>query len=795
MLNECHSNNRSSTCSNASNSSSQNGIRFARPVVVGHDFVSNILVADLAIRSTAYKPPSPPPNYDDHRYDKDSSNSRVKNNSAVKAKRRVTFNLDNIQIQTIPAYESNISSTSTSSLGIEVEDPIMMMKDKVAPSLVLREEIPSLYQEPPPAPPISQPSTSERISKKASYDALQKRKQYRRDHQQPTIKPGYWYPLATSRTQMMRQPLPSMRTLEMTERLINESIQREIALNPNLTYTPPSPSPSPKSDADEQVATTSNSTNTMTVLITDTDDEEEEEESQSDSMNNDSERVESVSPTNIYTTTTNTTASNTVIFSEEEEVESLTTTTTMPQPLPLPPTNNNEATNIIKQGSDFEQSIYDELAKRYSENNEFQPFPFEQNLIPISANKDVLIISPPPSPPPLKLHDDEDDSEEEAIWIDHPSLLINASRNREHRGLFFVKILNTESLDFPIDNDHTGAYCTIKYKGNTSKSKNQILSHSMQIQHELRIEDINPDEQITISIHVDENNKKIHTTNSHWYHRIRSATTTSTASSDLERYIHEKDGAICQTSFLPSRFITDGLFDQTATLMLVNNWYQGKDSHNTNPTTSLLLKRSTSWKKKRSSIIREKAVGKIYIQCLYVMVPKHCKEVPQTMEEAIEALNAKRFHQTDWQSGYLSQLGGNTKVLKRRYFTLTGGSLVAYSNHEVGRSLLYKIPLTRARQLICDNTIIAESSTSTNDAISTSSLLQQLDSMVISQDEEEEGGPSTSKYDVENGFQIVFDNGESIQFSCETIEERSRWIAVLEVIICKLPKLPEWIIS
>lgn len=130
----------------------------------------------------------------------------------------------------------------------------------------------------------------------------------------------------------------------------------------------------------------------------------------------------------------------------------------------------------------------------------------------------------------------------------------------------------------------------------------------------------------------------------------------------MERYIHEKDGAICQTSFLPSRFITDGLFDQTATLMLVNNWYQGKDAHNTNPTASLLLKRSTSWKKKRSSIIREKAVGKIYIQCLYVMVPKHCKEVPQTIEEAIEALNAKRFHQTDWQSGYLSQLGGNTKV-------------------------------------------------------------------------------------------------------------------------------------
>lgn len=130
--------------------------------------------------------------------------------------------------------------------------------------------------------------------------------------------------------------------------------------------------------------------------------------------------------------------------------------------------------------------------------------------------------------------------------------------------------------------------------------------------------------------------------------------------------------------------------------MLVNNWYQGKDSHNTNPTTSLLLKRSTSWKKKRSSIIREKAVGKIYIQCLYVMVPKHCKEVPQTMEEAIEALNAKRFHQTDWQSGYLSQLGGNTKVrpymicfmqIVNQLFSLGIKETILYANGRKSSSL------------------------------------------------------------------------------------------------------------
>lgn len=95
--------------------------------------------------------------------------------------------------------------------------------------------------------------------------------------------------------------------------------------------------------------------------------------------------------------------------------------------------------------------------------------------------------------------------------------------------------------------------------------------------------------------------------------------------------------------------------DQTATLMLVNNWYKpsNESAHHTN-----LL----HWKK-NNRITREKAVGKIFIQCLYITIPlQQCKDIPQTMNEAIEALNAKRFHQTDWQSGYLSQLGGNTNV-------------------------------------------------------------------------------------------------------------------------------------
>jgi hypothetical protein len=128
-------------------------------------------------------------------------------------------------------------------------------------------------------------------------------------------------------------------------------------------------------------------------------------------------------------------------------------------------------------------------------------------------------------------------------------------------------------------------------------------------------------------------NKKYST--HHWLHRIINN------NHDLERYIKEKDGSICQTIFSP--ILNEESMDKTATLMLVNHWYKPTQHH---------------WKK---NILKEKAVGKLQIHYLYITTDSN-QQGPNTMEEAIEALNAKRFHQTQWQSGYLSQLGGNTNV-------------------------------------------------------------------------------------------------------------------------------------
>ena len=123
-----------------------------------------------------------------------------------------------------------------------------------------------------------------------------------------------------------------------------------------------------------------------------------------------------------------------------------------------------------------------------------------------------------------------------------------------------------------------------------------------------------------------------------------------------------------------------------------------------------------------------------------------------------------------------------------------GGSLLAYSSDQ-SNQLRYKIPLSKAKKLMCEGVILAESNQTDIDTSSTT-LLSQLDSVISArQDEEDVHTPVLMDPSLgEHGFQLVFDE-ETIQFYCDSIEERNAWITVIEVMVCKLPKLPHWIIT
>ncbi|KAG1079367.1 hypothetical protein G6F42_023804 [Rhizopus arrhizus] len=207
MSSEFLSRNRLSNFSNASygsnhsNGSHGNNNRFGQ-AVIGHDYASNILVADLAIRSTAaFNSTISSPSTTSMKEASDVEEQENHDNDK-KAKRRVTFNLDNVQVQTIPIYSSCSSSDESfeSDNSLQQEDDDYIFSPPVTTTTAsasiedegndVAVDVPSSSA---PLPPPSmtrirsmplQPSStatfSERISKKASYDALQQRKQIRR---------------------------------------------------------------------------------------------------------------------------------------------------------------------------------------------------------------------------------------------------------------------------------------------------------------------------------------------------------------------------------------------------------------------------------------------------------------------------------------------------------------------------------------------------------------------------------------------------------------------------------------
>jgi hypothetical protein len=79
---------------------------------------------------------------------------------------------------------------------------------------------------------------------------------------------------------------------------------------------------------------------------------------------------------------------------------------------------------------------------------------------------------------------------------------------------------------------------------------------------------------------------------------------------------------------------------------------------------------------------------------------------------------------------------------------------------------------------------------------SPTTLLNQLESLIMMSDDDDdkETRGSTIEYP-EESFYLAFDNGNKIQFQCESVEERNKWVSVIEVMICKLPPLPDWIIT
>lgn len=390
--------------SSLSDSSNSNHSNHCNDPLIGQQFASSILLADLAIQSTAYIPSTSAAAHDEKKDTK-------------KAKRRVTFK-DDIQVQMIPIYSSCSSASSSSE-----EEDLPQPKEPVIPS--------------------------ERISKKAAYDALQYRKQVRRTTH-PTSKSGFWYPLnpptttTTTNNGMVRHsshPLPALRSLEMTEQLISDSIEREMALYPNLRQqedqeilASPLPPPSPPLDTN----------NTTSILIIDSDEEEEEEEEHNTSEyfttqeehDDDDEDIIYQTRHDIYQSSVDSKHEE-----EEEEEDDHYQTRLEIAELEKTPSLENEANNEHSIMQHSANSMYIEDSDTSVTTS--SPTGFEEKF----QAEDVISSFEKYSPPELTLP-----FEKKFISISTKSSSNIPTFIHPVHHLFFIKVLKAEHLDFPVEN-------------------------------------------------------------------------------------------------------------------------------------------------------------------------------------------------------------------------------------------------------------------------------------------------------------------------------------------------------
>ncbi|KAI9277211.1 hypothetical protein BDA99DRAFT_129356 [Phascolomyces articulosus] len=379
------------------------------------------------------------------------------------------------------------------------------------------------------------------------------------------------------------------------------------------------------------------------------------------------------------------------------------------------------------------------------------------------------------------------------------------SRNKESKGRLYIHLVAAENLDFPIHSDAPQIRCVLS-NGNSEQSTDfHAMKHNIQFDHNFYI-DVEPSSEFTLTLVAGQP-----TTKSNNQFRKLLGNRRRTRTDSILRYVNRMDGAIAQT-----RVSLESIETQCrtkvcrASFALINGWYQYARFGGIIPTH----------KKDKNGNVPEKAVGKVTVELCYVPCDDEAKmeKLPINLDDCQKALNARRCHRTCWQSGCMSQLGGDVKFWRRRFFSLRGWRLYSYTDG-TPRTPRVVIDLSQAISLAADHRIIIPPKYPMDDASSTTTTTTTANSHsnLLSLPQQQQYASSTSaggggggdrssimssattasedelvSYSVKNGYRITFKNGESIDFFCDSAKEREDWLQVLKAIINHVPMWPDW---
>lgn len=212
-------------------------------------------------------------------------------------------------------------------------------------------------------------------------------------------------------------------------------------------------------------------------------------------------------------------------------------------------------------------------------------------------------------------------------------------------GKMYIGVSGAHNMLLPLPKEITYVRCVISDGEYEYMSRYEVLGHQILMDYECVI-DTRPGMIITVSLHVrPDYHVKPRTGWSRWFTSIRKQ------KEHLSGYVHPEDGAIGQTRFAVDHMVP-GCYKKTyeAHFDCFNSWYA----------------RTTRERARREQFGDDedflKIVGKLNVEMLYLPVSNPSVQVPRSLRECDLTLKIRQWHDTCWQSGFLSTRRQGLKV-------------------------------------------------------------------------------------------------------------------------------------
>lgn len=216
-------------------------------------------------------------------------------------------------------------------------------------------------------------------------------------------------------------------------------------------------------------------------------------------------------------------------------------------------------------------------------------------------------------------------------------------------GKMYIGVSGAHNMLLPLPKEITYVRCVISDGEYEYMSRYEVLGHQILMDYECVI-DTRPGMIITVSLHVrPDYHVKPRTGWSRWFTSIRKQ------KEHLSGYVHPEDGAIGQTRFAVDHMVP-GCYKKTyeAHFDCFNSWYA----------------RTTRERARREQFGDDedflKIVGKLNVEMLYLPVSDPSVQVPRSLRECDLTLKIRQWHDTCWQSGFLSTRRQGLKVKKKK---------------------------------------------------------------------------------------------------------------------------------